>query len=133
MLIETTSLIISAIATCVIAYFSYKSNQITTEMKEIAKKTQSLTDKIDTQNQIQRDKVNKIFWALVFSNALVDTNPANRKERIGFIIKTFGWENIKNDININNTDLISAINARCAKYVDELTELKDENQAEQGL
>lgn len=98
--------IISTISTGFIAYYSYVANKLANEIK--------------TQNTIQQDKVNKIFWAMVFSGVLVDTNTAHIKQRVGFIIKLFGWEEIKSDIKINADDLLSVVNANCSKYVDEI-------------
>ena len=122
MAIETIAIITSAISTAFIAIFSYKSNQISNAMKKISQENQELTNKINAQNKIQSNKVNSLFWALIFSNILVDR--ANRKEKLGFIIKLFGWENIKNDININKDDLASVANANCSKYLDNILNSK---------
>lgn len=118
--------LIAAIATIVIAYFSYKSNaisqemkKISSEMKEISNKSFELNKSISEQNDIQRNKSNKLFWAIVFSN-LIAADESGRKNRFGFIIKLFGWQEIQSQTEIEVDDLKAAINSKCQKYVDQL-------------
>lgn len=117
-ILNLLAIIVSAIATAFIAYFSYRSNQISKEIKNISQKTFELSNAIENQNKNQQENVNKIFWAIVFSNVLTDK--ANRKERVGFLIKLFGWETIQRNTNISKEDLKSVVNANCAKFIDDL-------------
>lgn len=117
-ILNLLAIIVSAIATAFIAYFSYRSNQLSKEIKDISLKTFELSNAIEIQNKNQQENVNKIFWAIVFSNVLTDK--ANRKERVGFLIKLFGWETIQRNTNISKEDLKSVVNANCAKFIDDL-------------
>lgn len=106
---EAVLTLITTIATCAIAIFSYCSHQTSKKMHELAVA-------INKQNNMQKDKTNRLFWALVFSNTLTIENRKHRQDRFGFILKVFGIKNILSESNIDPRDLQSAANASCDKY-----------------
>lgn len=93
-------------------YVSHRSNCIASQMLELSKS-------IDQATTEQRNKSNKLFWALVFSGVLTIENRNIRKDRLGFILKIFGWESVLSESNIRASDLQAAANASCDKFFDD--------------
>lgn len=112
------STIVSAISTVAIAFFSYRSYLVSAQMKLIAERSENFSKELKNLNEINTKNTYKVFWAIVFSNVISDK--PNRKEQLGFLIKLFGWDYIKKQIDIDADDLNSVINAKCAKYIDQL-------------
>lgn len=75
-----------------------------------------LSKSINNETSLQRNKTNSLFWALFFSSALITENRAHRKDRLGFIFKIFGWQNILKESQISPEELNRAANASCDKY-----------------
>lgn len=115
-IITVSSIVVTAIATAFIAFYSYKSGKLALEMNKLTKANEEFSKQI-------QESSNKAFWGIVFSN--IASDKANRKERLGFIIKLFGWDAISSSLDIDKENVKDVINSNCEKFVDQIIFNKD--------
>ena len=104
--------IVNVLVFCFAVRLSHKSNRI-------AKRMLDLSMSINNETSLQRNKTNRLFWALVFSSVLTTESRSHRKDRIGFIMKIFGWQNVLKESQISPEELNRAANASCDKYFED--------------
>ncbi len=102
------STIVSALATVFIAMFSYRSYLLAKE--------------IDESNQLAKKEINKVYWALVVSNCLRDTNKSILKEHFGLLATLFGYENLKKQIGFNDQQFEDIANKNFGNSFNEIVE-----------
>lgn len=106
------SIVVTAIATAIIAYNSWVNNKLTREIHELSIQTSELSKHFQKQ-------ANKAFWGIAFST-IIAGDASGRKSRLGFLIESFGWETIKESLELTTSKLQSAINSNCNDVVDRL-------------
>lgn len=108
-----------AVATVVNVFIFFFAVMLNKKSNLIAKEMLELSKSINNETSLQRGKTNRLFWALVFSSVVTIENREHRKDRIGFILQVFGWENVLKESHISAEVLNRAANARCNKFFDE--------------
>jgi len=112
--------VVSAVATIFIAIYNWKSHVLAIQMRDIAKNTIELTKEMNKKNILEKENTNKIFWAIVISNALTDLNSSLLKTRFGLLINIFGYEKMKKEIGFEDKAFIEIGTKDLSKCFDEV-------------